>query len=105
MLRIAQGASILLLMIKSFTHKGLQKFFETGSKAGIQPRHAERLRLQLTALHTARYISDMDMPGWKLHDLTGNRQNTWSITVNKNWRITFEFRDGDAWIVDYEDYH
>lgn len=92
-------------MIKSFTHKGLQKFFETGSKAGIQPRHAERLRLQLTALHTARYISDMDMPGWKLHDLTGNRQNTWSITVNKNWRITFEFRDGDAWIVDYEDYH
>ena len=92
-------------MIKSFTHKGLQKYFETGSKAGIQPRHAERLRLQLTALHTARYISDMDMPGWKLHDLTGNRQNTWSITVNKNWRITFEFRDGDAWIVDYEDYH
>lgn len=92
-------------MIKSFAHKGLQKFFETGSKSGIQPRHAGRLRLQLTALHTARFISDMDMPGWRLHDLTGNRKNTWSITVNKNWRITFEFIDGDAWIVDYEDYH
>lgn len=92
-------------MIKSFAHKGLQKFFETGSKSGIQPRHADRLRLQLTALHTARFISDMDMPGWRLHDLTGNRKNTWSITVNKNWRITFEFIDGDAWIVDYEDYH
>lgn len=92
-------------MIKSFAHKGLQRFFETGSKSGIQSRHAERLRLQLTALHTARVISDMDMPGWRLHHLTGKRQDIWSITVNKNWRITFEFRDGDAWIVDYEDYH
>ena len=92
-------------MIKSFAHKGLQKFYETGSKSGIQPRHTERLRLQLTALNTALVISDMDMPGWRLHDLTGNRKNTWAITVNKNWRITFEFKDGDARIVNYEDYH
>lgn len=92
-------------MIKSFKHKGLEKFFTKGSKAGIQSNHAVKLRMQLTALHTAVTIEDMDVPGWNLHPLTGNRNQQWSIIVNKNWRMVFEFRDGNATIVNYEDYH
>lgn len=92
-------------MIKSFKHKGLEKFFTKGSKAGIQSNHAAKLTMQLTALHTAFTIDDMDIPGWNLHQLTGNRNEQWSINVNKNWRIVFEFKDGHAYIVNYEDYH
>jgi proteic killer suppression protein len=92
-------------MIKSFKHKGLRVFFETGSKKGIQAKHAIKLRLQLAALDTAQVIEDMDIPGYRLHQLKGLRKDTWSITVNGNWRITFEFENGHAYIVDYEDYH
>ncbi len=92
-------------MIKSFKHKGLRVFFETGSKKGIQAKHAIKLRLQLAALDTAQVIEDMDIPGYRLHQLKGLRKETWSITVNGNWRITFEFENGHAYIVDYEDYH
>jgi len=92
-------------MIKSFKHKGLRVFFETGSKKGIQAKHAIKLRLQLAALDTAQVIEDMDIPGYRLHQLKGLREDTWSITVNGNWRITFEFENGHAYIVDYEDYH
>lgn len=92
-------------MIKSFKHKGLRVFFETGSKKGIQTKHAIKLRLQLAALDTAHVIEDMDIPGYRLHQLKGQRKETWSITVSGNWRITFEFENGHAYIVDYEDYH
>ena len=92
-------------MIKSFKHKGLRVFFETGSKKGIQAKHAIKLRLQLAALDTAQVIEDMDIPGYRLHQLKGLLKDTWSITVNGNWRITFEFENGHAYIVDYEDYH
>ncbi len=92
-------------MIKSFKHKRLRKFFETGSVAGIQPRHKQKLRIRLTALDTATCIEDVQTPGWRLHILKGNRKGLWAIDVNKNWRIVFEFRDGNAYIVDYEDYH
>lgn len=92
-------------MIKSFRHKGLAKFFETGNRAGIQPSHAKRLRMQLTALDTAIVIEDMDIPGFRLHSLKGTDRGRWSIWVNGNWRLTFEFVDGDAYILDYEDYH
>ena len=92
-------------MIKSFKHKGLQGFFETGSKKGIQAKHANKLRMQLAALDTAQAIEDMDIPGYRLHSLKGKRKNIWSITVNGNWRVTFEFEHGDAYIVNYEDYH
>ena len=92
-------------MIKSFRHKGLSKFFETGSRAGIQPPHAKRLRMQLTALDTANTIDDMDIPGFRLHLLKGAERGRWSIWVNGNWRLTFEFIDGDVHILDYEDYH
>lgn len=92
-------------MIKSFKHKGLQLFFESGSKKGIQAKHASKLRMQLAALDTAQAIEDIDIPGYRLHQLKGQRKETWSITVNGNWRITFEFENGDAYIVNYEDYH
>lgn len=92
-------------MIRSFKHKGLELFFTTGKKSGIQAQHARRLEVQLQALHTAFVIEDMDIPGWRLHTLSGDRQNLWSITVNRNWRIVFEFKDGHAYIVNYEDYH
>lgn len=92
-------------MIKSFKHKGLRLFFETGSTKGIQSNHASKLRMQLVALNTATSIDDMDIPGYRLHSLKGNKANLWSITVNGNWRVTFEFDGGDAYIVNYEDYH
>lgn len=92
-------------MIKSFKHKGLKLFFEKGDRSGIQAKHQQRLRLQLGALDTAQVIEDMDLPGYRLHRLKGNRKDCWSITVNGNWRITFEFTDGHAYIVNYEDYH
>jgi proteic killer suppression protein len=92
-------------MIKSFRHKGLKKFFETGSRAGIQPQHAKRLKMQLAALETATTIDDMDIPGFRLHSLKGGDKGRWSICVNGNWRMTFEFIDGHAYVLDYEDYH
>ena len=92
-------------MIKSFDHKGLEHFFTKGSKAGIQANHAAKLRMQLTALHTAVDIDDMRLPGWRLHSLSGRRKDTWSIWVNGNWRVTFVFENGNAYIVNYEDYH
>jgi len=92
-------------VIKSFKHKGLRKYYETGSKAGIQAKHAGRLRLQLAALDTAQTIEDMDVPGYRLHPLKGRARNRWSIWVSGNWRLTFEFKDGSAYVLDYEDYH
>jgi len=92
-------------VIKSFRHKGLQRFFERGIKSGIQSKHAQRLRLQLAALDTALTIEDMDIPGYQLHRLKGKVKNRWSIWVNGNWRLTFEFREGDVHILNYEDYH
>ena len=92
-------------MIKSFRHKGLAKLFETGSAAGVQPSHAKRLRLQLTALDTAQTIEDMDIAGFRLHPLLGQEKGRWSITVNGNWRLTFRFVGQDVELVDYQDYH
>ena len=92
-------------MIKSFKHKGLKKFYETGSTKGIQAGHAEKLRMQLAALDTAHFIDDINIPGYRLHQLKGSRKDIWSITVNINWRLTFEFSDGNVYILNYEDYH
>ena len=92
-------------MITSFRHKGLRNYFESGSLAGIQPAHAKRLQMQLAALDTAQTIEDMNIPGFRLHPLKGNEQGRWSIWVNGNWRVTFEFENGNAMILDYEDYH
>jgi proteic killer suppression protein len=92
-------------MITTFRHKGLRKYFESGSLAGIQPAHANRLKMQLAALDTAQVIEDMDIPGFRLHPLKGSERGRWSIWVNGNWRVTFEFENGNAFILDYEDYH
>jgi len=92
-------------MIKSFRHKGIKRFFETGSKAGIKAEHAAKLRRQLAQLNRAQEPADMNLPGWRLHDLDGRLDGHWSVWVNENWRLTFAFEDGDAVLVDYQDYH
>ena len=92
-------------MIKSFRHKGLRKLYESGSAAGVQASHAKRLRMQLTALDTAQVIEDMNIPGFSLHPLKGEMRGRWSISVSGNWRLTFEFKDGNTHVLDYEDYH
>ncbi len=92
-------------MIKSFAHKGIEGFYAAGSKAGIQPAHAARLRRQLAQLDQATGPADMNIPGWKLHlpkgDLAGHR----AVWVSGNWRMTFRFDGADASVVDYHDYH
>ena len=92
-------------MIKSFKNKKLEKFFITGSLAGINPQHAKKLRMVLALLDSAHVVVDMDAPGLRFHELVGNRKGVYSVTINGNWRITFEFYEGDAYIVNYEDYH
>ena len=92
-------------MIKSFRHRGVEKLFRTGSKAGIQPKHASKLRLQLFALDNAKQAGDMNAPGWKLHPLTGELKGHWAVRVSGNWRLTFKFEGEDAVLVDYQDYH
>lgn len=92
-------------MVKSFRHKGLEKFFITGNKAGIQPKHAEKLSIQLFALNRAKSPSDLNAPGWDLHELKGDLKGRWSIKVNGNWRLTFTFEQEDVILLDYQDYH
>lgn len=92
-------------MIKPFKHKGLEKFYQSGTTKGIQAGHAKKLRMQLAALDTAFCTEDLDIPGYRLHQLKGDRKGIWSITVNGNWRIAFKFTDGNVYIVNYEDYH
>jgi proteic killer suppression protein len=92
-------------MIKSFKHKGLEKFYSKGTTSGIQAKHTKKLRMQLAALDTAQVIDDLDIPGYRLHPLKGQREGIWSITVSANWRLTFEFSDGNVYILDYEDDH
>ncbi|RNF85387.1 type II toxin-antitoxin system RelE/ParE family toxin [Montanilutibacter psychrotolerans] len=92
-------------MIRSFRHKGIEAFFNAGTTRGIQADHKERLRRQLTALNSAAGPQDMNVPGWRLHSLQGKLKDQWSIMVNGNWRLTFKFEDGDAVLVDYQDYH
>ncbi|MEO8725680.1 MAG: type II toxin-antitoxin system RelE/ParE family toxin [Acidobacteriaceae bacterium] len=92
-------------MIKSFRHRSVRKFFDTGSLADIQAKHAPRLRLQLFALDNAKQPRDMNAPGWKLHPLRGKLQGHWAVMVSGNWRLTFAFAGEDAILVDYQDYH
>jgi toxin HigB-1 len=103
------AARVLLIynksMINSFSHKGLQVFFETGSKAGIQPHHAPKLSRQLARLDAANQAQDMNVAGWRFHALSGDLGGLYAVSVNANWRITFTFEDGNAVLVDYQDYH
>ena len=92
-------------MIKSFKHKGLELFFQTGKKTGIQAAHANKLSRQLARLNEAQSWEDVNLPGWRLHMLSGRLANHYSIVVNGNWQITFKFEEKDVVLVDYQDYH
>jgi len=95
----------LYVVIKSFRHQGIERFFRSGSKAGIQAKHANKLRLQLFALDNAKAPTDMNAAGWKLHRLAGTLKDHWAVSVSGNWRLTFKFEGEDAVFVDYQDYH
>ena len=92
-------------MIQSFKHKGVEHFFTTGSKKGIHPDHARRLKLILFRIHSATAVNDIDFPGSGLHQLKGKLKGSWAVKVTGNWRVVFRFERGDAWEVDYDDYH
>jgi proteic killer suppression protein len=92
-------------VIRGFRHKGLRRFFETGSKSGIQAQHMDRLRLILAQLNAATAPRDMNLPGLDLHPLKGERKGIWAVSVSGNWRVTFRFVGKEADAVDYEDYH
>jgi proteic killer suppression protein len=92
-------------VIKSFKHKGLEVFFNTGSKKGIRPEHASKLERILDRLAASKKPIDMNLPGYKLHELSGNRAGIWSVSVSGNWRVTFKFEGENAVVVDYIDYH
>jgi proteic killer suppression protein len=92
-------------MIKSFRHRGLERFFQSGSKAGIQPKHSQKLRLQLFALDNARSPHDLNAPAWHLHPLAGALKEQWAISVSGNWQLTFKFEKKDVILLDYQDYH
>ena len=92
-------------MIRSFRHKGLERFFISGSKRGLLPDHAEKIARILDRLDASTSPADMNLPGYRLHPLKGQEAGTWSVTVDENWRITFKFEGQDAFVVDYRDYH
>ena len=92
-------------MISSFRHEGLERFYATGSMAAIRPAHAPKLRIVLARLDAARAPFDLQLPGLRLHQLTGGKSGTWSVRISANWRVTFAFDGNDAIAVDYEDYH
>lgn len=94
-----------LIVIRTFRHKGLETFFLTGSREGIQPRHAARLERQLARLSDASTAGEMNLPGWSFHRLSGRLRGHFAVTVSGNWRLTFMFESGDAILVDYQDYH
>ena len=90
-------------MVKSFRHKGLEKFYRTGSKAGIQAKHAPKLRRILGLLDVATKADDVNLPGYRLHPLTGKQKDFFSVWVNGNWRIIFRFVGDDVELVNYLD--
>jgi len=92
-------------VIKSFNHKGLKEFFFTGRKKGIRPEYADRLERILDRLNAANEIKDINYPGSNLHKLSGDKKGLYAVKVSGNWRVFFEFIEGDAYIVDYDDYH
>lgn len=102
---VTTSVTLNVVAIKSFRHKGLEGFFTTGNKRGVQAKHADRLRLVLGRLNAATNPRDMALPGLELHELQGARKGTWAVKVSGSWRVTFSFAGKDAERVDYEDYH
>ncbi len=108
MLRYAlQFARVLeiIKMIKSFNHKGLERFFYNDDARGIQAKHKNKLSALLYRLDSAEELQAMNFPSANLHELKGDKKGIWSVKVSGNWRMTFRFENGDAYIVDYQDYH
>lgn len=93
------------MSIKSFKHKGLKLFFETGNKSKITAAHMKKIGLILDRLDAAISPKDMDFPGSNFHSLKGNLKNFFSVHVNGNWTIIFRFEGSHAFDVDYLDYH
>jgi toxin HigB-1 len=104
-LKYVSRIDTLYTMIKTFRHKGVAKFFASGSKAGIQPKHANKLSEQLLRLNSAVSAEDMNLPGWAWHPLSKDLEGHWAVSVSGNWRLTFSFEGKDAILVDYQDYH
>jgi proteic killer suppression protein len=92
-------------MIKSFRHKGLKEYWETGNTKGIPAQLAKKIDSRLAVIDDAKEIEDINYPGFDLHELKGDRKGTWAVKVSGNWRITFKFIDGDAYELNLEDYH
>lgn len=92
-------------MIKKFRHKGLKELYEKNRASKVKAEHADRLRRILTMLNVATHPQDLNLPGYNLHELKGDRKGEWSITVRANWRVTFRFDGQDVTDVNYEDYH
>jgi toxin HigB-1 len=92
-------------VIRSFKHRGLERFFRQGDTSGVQAHHVPRIRRMLDALDEASAPEELTVPGWFLHRLRGDRKHLWSLRVSGNWCITFAFQDGDVEVVNYEDYH
>jgi toxin HigB-1 len=92
-------------MIQKFKHKGLRQLFESGKASGVNSQHLTRIQKILALLETASTIEDMNLPGLDLHQLKGNRKGEWAVKVSGNWRITFKLEKGDAFDINYEDYH
>jgi proteic killer suppression protein len=92
-------------MIASIRHKGLKRLYEDDDPRGVKGEHVEKLLDILARLDAAGIIADMDLPGFKLHPLKGDRRGFWAVTVRANWRVIFRFEDGEAKDLDYIDYH
>ena len=92
-------------MIRSIRHRGLRRLYEENDPRGVMAEHAEKLRDILARLDAARVVTDVDLPGFRLHPLRGNLRGYWAVTVRANWRVIFRFADGEASEVDYVDYH
>ena len=92
-------------MIRTIRHRGLKRLYEKDDPRGVFPEHAEKLRDILARLDAALEITDMDLPGFRLHPLKGKSRGVWAVTVRANWRVTFRFVDHEAFDVDYVDYH
>jgi len=92
-------------MIRTFRHKGLRRLFTDDDRRGVRADHADKLKRILARLHAARMVSDMDLPGYRLHPLKGELKSFYAVTVQANWRVIFRFADGDAQDVDFVDYH
>lgn len=92
-------------MIKNFVHKGLENYFYSGSKKGIQPQHAQKIGDVLDRLDAAKDVTDMKFPGSDLHQLKGKMKGLWAVKISGNWRVVFSFKEDNAYDVNYIDYH